>query len=125
MSTLRESIGCSGPRTFSFLRWVTRYVSKCDKRWIRFSKTVDNSRGGSRVNEAYLKIRARWYLVSRRRFNKHGKTVDCLRRRDRGIAADEAFFRKAPSSTGCPMVTDSYLTKRTLLTNQVWPDFPV
>jgi transposase-like protein len=36
-------------------------------------------------------------LVSRRR--QHGKTVDFLLRRDRGIAAAQAFFRKALAST--------------------------
>src|SRR5664279_3703789 len=48
----------------TILRWVTGYVPEFEKRWARFSKTVD-----------------------------------FLLRRDLGIAAAQAFFRKALAST--------------------------
>jgi transposase-like protein len=62
----------------TILRWVTRYVPEFVKRWNRFSKAVG---------------------TSYRAVDKHGKTVGFLLRRDRGIAAAQAFFRKALAST--------------------------
>lgn len=79
----------------TILRWVTRYVPEFEKRWNRFSKAVGTS---WRVDETYLKIKTKWHYLYRA-VDKHGKTVDFLLRRDRGIAAAQAFFRKALSST--------------------------
>ena len=64
------------------------------KRWDRFSKTVGTS---WRVDETYVKIKAKWHYLYRA-VDKQGKTVDFLLRRDRGISAAQAFFRKALSS---------------------------
>jgi transposase-like protein len=75
----------------TILRWVTRYVPEFEKRWNRFSKTVGTS---WRVDETYISIKAKWHYLYRA-VDKHGKTVDFLLRRDRGIAAAQAFFRKA------------------------------
>ena len=48
--------------------------------------------------ETYINIRGKWgYLF--RAVDKHGKTVDFLLRPDRGIAAAQAFFRKALSTS--------------------------
>src|SRR5271167_969158 len=47
-----------------------------------------------RVDETYVSIRAKWHYLYRA-VDKHGKTVDFLLRRDRGIAAAQTFFRKA------------------------------
>jgi transposase-like protein len=47
-----------------------------------------------RVDETYVAIRGRWHYLYRA-VHKHGKTIDFLLRRDRGIAAALAFFRKA------------------------------
>ena len=47
-----------------------------------------------RVDETYVSVRGRWHYLYRA-VDKHGKTVDFLLRRDRGIAAAQAFFRKA------------------------------
>jgi transposase-like protein len=78
----------------TILRWVNRYVPEFEKRWNRFARPVNTS---WRVDETYIKIRGKWnYLY--RAVDKHGKTVDFLLRPDRGIAAAEAFFRKALST---------------------------
>lgn len=79
----------------TILRWVTRYVPEFEKRWARFSKTVGTS---WRVDETYVSIKAKWHYLYRA-VDKHGKTVDFLLRRDRGIAAAQSFFRKALAST--------------------------
>ena len=79
----------------TILRWVARYVPLFVKRWNRFKRAVGTS---WRVDETYLKIKAKWHYLYRA-VDKHGKTVDFLLRRDRGIAAAKAFFRKALEST--------------------------
>ncbi len=79
----------------TILRWVIRYVPEFEKRWNRFARPVNTS---WRVDETYIKIRGKWsYLY--RAVDKHGKTVDFLLRPDRGIAAAQAFFRKALSTS--------------------------
>ena len=51
-----------------------------------------------RVDETYINIRGKFsYLY--RAVDKRGKTVDFLLRLDRGIAAAQAFFRKALSTS--------------------------
>ena len=75
----------------TILRWVSRYVPEYEKRWNRFSRPVGSS---LRVDETYISIRGKWYYLYRA-VDKQGKTVDFLLRRDRGIAAVQAFFRKA------------------------------
>jgi transposase-like protein len=83
----------------TILRWVTRYVPEFEKRWNRFSRAVGTS---WRVDETYISIRAKWHYLYRA-VDKQGKTVDFLLRRDRGIAAAQAFFRKA-LATNAPRV---------------------
>jgi len=79
----------------TILRWVARYVPEFEKGWNRLSKTVGTS---WRVDETYISLKAKWnYLY--RAVDKNGKTVDFLLRRDWGIAAAQAFFRKALAST--------------------------
>src|ERR1035441_6194180 len=75
----------------TILRWVTRYVPEYEKRWNRFSRPVSTS---WRTDETYISIRGKWHYLYRA-VDKQGKTVDFLLRRDRGIAAAQAFFRKA------------------------------
>ena len=75
----------------TILRWVNRYVPEFEKRWNRFSKTIGSS---WRVDETYISIRGNWHYLYRA-VDKQGKTVDFLLRPDRGIAAAQAFFRKA------------------------------
>jgi transposase-like protein len=79
----------------TILRWVTRYIPEFEKRWKRIAKTVGTS---WRVDETYVKIKAKWHYLYRA-VDQYGKTVDFLLRRDRGIAAAQAFFRKALVST--------------------------
>ena len=79
----------------TILRWVTRYVPEFEKRWNRFSKPVGTS---WRVDETCIAIRGKWHYLYRA-VDKRGKTVDFLLRPDRGIAAAQAFFRKALAST--------------------------
>ena len=47
-----------------------------------------------RVDETYVRVRGKWHYLYRA-VGKHGKTVDFLLRADHGIAAAQAFFRKA------------------------------
>jgi transposase-like protein len=75
----------------TILRWVTRYVPEYEKRWARFSKPVGTS---WRVDETCIPIKGKWHYLYRA-VDKHGKTIDFLLRPDRGIAAAQAFFRKA------------------------------
>jgi transposase-like protein len=79
----------------TILRWVTRYVPEFEKRWARFARAIGTS---WRVDETYISIKAKWHYLYRA-VDKHGKTVDFLLRRDRGIAAAQGFFRKALGST--------------------------
>ena len=75
----------------TILRWVNRYVPEFEKRWNRYARPVNTS---WRVDETYIKIQGKWNFLYRA-VNKYGKTVDFLLRPDRGIAAAQAFFRKA------------------------------
>ena len=63
-------------------------------RWSRFSRCVGCS---WRVDETYIAIKGNWHYLYRA-VDKHGRTVDFLLRPDRGIAAAQAFFRKALAS---------------------------
>jgi transposase-like protein len=73
------------------LRWVSRYVTEFEKRWNRFARPVNTS---WRVDKPCMKVFGKWnYLYHA--VDKHGKTVNFLLRPDRGIAAAQAFFRKA------------------------------
>jgi transposase-like protein len=72
-----------------------RYLLEFENRWNRFARPVNTS---WRVDETYTNIRGKWsYLY--RAVDKHGKTVDFVLRPDRGIAAAQAFFRKALSTS--------------------------
>jgi transposase-like protein len=75
----------------AILRWVIRYVPEFEKRWSRYARRIGSS---WRVDETYIPIRGKWHYLYRA-VDKQGKTVDFLLRRDRGIAAAQAFFRKA------------------------------
>jgi transposase-like protein len=79
----------------TILRWVNRYVPEFEKRWNRYARPVNTS---WRVDETYIKIQGKWNFLYRA-VDKHGKTVDFLLRPDRGIAAAQAFFRKALSTS--------------------------
>ena len=75
----------------TILRWVIRYVPEFEKRWSRRARKVHSS---WRVDETYIRVRGKWHYLYRA-VDKRGKTVDFLLRPDRGIAAAQAFFRKA------------------------------
>ena len=49
------------------------------------------------MDETYISIKGKWHYLYRA-VDKHGRTVDFLLRPDRGIAAAQAFFRKALNS---------------------------
>ena len=72
-------------------RWVQRFVPEFEKRWDRLRRPTGSS---WRVDETYVQIRGRW-LYLYRAVDKQGRTIDFLLRPDRGIAAAQAFFRKA------------------------------
>jgi transposase-like protein len=75
----------------TILRWVIQYVPEFEKRRNRHARRIGSS---SRVDETYVSIRGKWHSLYRA-VDKQGKSVDFLLRRDRGIAAPQAFFRKA------------------------------
>ena len=72
-------------------RWVQRFVPAFEKRWARVRRPTGSS---WRVDETYVKIRGTWFYLYRA-VDKQGRTIDFLLRPDRGIAAAQAFFRKA------------------------------
>ncbi len=80
----------------TILRWVLRLIPELVKRWDRFRRPVGAS---WRVDETYVCIRGRWHYLYRA-LDQHGKTIDFVLRRDRGVAAAQAFFRKALDSNG-------------------------
>src|ERR1700694_3089742 len=75
----------------TILRWVLRYVPEFEKRWNRHARRIGSS---WRVDETYVSVHGKWHYLYRA-VDKQGKSVDFLLRRDRGIAAAQAFFRKA------------------------------
>jgi transposase-like protein len=81
----------------TILRWVTRYVPEFGKRWNRFSRFVGTS---WRVDETYISIKAKWHYLYRA-VDKHGKTVDVLLRRDRGIDAAQSVGRNDEEQVLC------------------------
>src|SRR5664280_73617 len=92
----------------TILRWVTLYVPEFEKRWNRFSRFVDTS---WRVDERYISIKAKWHYLYRA-VDKHGKTVESLLRRDRGIDAAQAFFRKARQARATIPIAVFYRVRR-------------
>ena len=75
-----------------------RFVTEFEKRWGQFRRRV----GGSwRVDEMYLCIRGRWHYLYRA-VDQYAQTVDFVLRKDRGVAAAQAFFRKALVTKGRP-----------------------
>ena len=78
----------------TIMRWVIRYVPEYEKRWDRFARAIGSS---WRVDETYLAIKGKWHYLYRA-VDKQGRSVDFILRPDRGIAAAQAFFRKALTS---------------------------
>ena len=96
----------------TIMRWVIRYAPEFEKHWGKFSRSIGCS---WRVDETYIAIKGNWHYLYRA-VDKHGRTVDFLLRADRGIAAAQAFFRKALAShtdhpplkiTGWPLAQSS------------------
>jgi transposase-like protein len=78
----------------TIMRWVIRYVPEFEKRWNRFARSIGSS---WRVDETYISIKGRWHYLYRA-VDKQGRSIDFTLRPDRGIAAAQAFFRKALAS---------------------------
>lgn len=75
----------------TILRWVIRYVPEFEKRWSRYARRVNPS---WRMDETAVSVRGgRYYLC--RAVDKYGRSVDSLLCPGRGVAAAQAFFRKA------------------------------
>ena len=72
-------------------RWVQRFVPEFEKRWDARRRPTGCS---WRVDETYVQICGKWFYQYRA-VDKQGKTIDFLLRPDRGIAAAQAFLRKA------------------------------
>jgi transposase-like protein len=75
----------------TIMRWVLQYVPEFEKRWARYARSADSS---WRMDETAVSVRGRSHYLYRA-VDRHGKSVDHLLRTDRGIAAAQAFFRKA------------------------------
>src|SRR6266849_3916956 len=75
----------------TIMRWVIRYVPEFVKRWSRFARSIGSS---WRVDETYISIKGKLY----RAVDKQGRSIDFMLRPDRGIAAAQAFFRRALAS---------------------------
>ena len=80
----------------TILRWVTRSVREFEKRWDRYRRRVGRSR---RVDETYVCVRGRWHYLYRA-VDQISQTIDFVLRKDRGVAAAQAFYRKALASNG-------------------------
>ena len=78
----------------TIMRWVIRYVPEFEKRWNRFARSIGTS---WRVDETYISIKGKWHYLYRA-VDKQGRSVDFMLRPDRGIAAAQAFFRRALAS---------------------------
>src|SRR3982750_4083870 len=70
---------------------VMRYVPEYEKRWNRFARPVNSS---WRMDETAVSVRGGLHYLYRA-VDKQGKSVGSLLRRDRGMDAAKAFFRKA------------------------------
>jgi transposase-like protein len=93
----------------TIMRWVIRYVPEFEKRWNRFARLIGSS---WRVGETYISIKGKWrYLY--RAVDKQGRSVDFMPRPDRGIAAAQAFFRRAlashPDRAPCKVTLDGHV----------------
>jgi transposase-like protein len=76
----------------SCVRWYITYrLSYRDLVAMMWARDVNSS---WRVDETYICVRGKWHYLYRA-VDKRGKTVDFLLRPDQGIAAAQAFFRKA------------------------------
>ena len=78
----------------TIMRWVIRYVPEFEKRWNRFARSIGSS---WRVDETYISIKGKWHYLYRA-VDKQGRSIDFMLRSDRGIAAAQAFFRRALAS---------------------------
>jgi transposase-like protein len=78
----------------TIMRWVIRYVPEFEKRWNRFARSIGSS---WRVDETYISIKGKWHYLYRV-VDKQGRSIDFMLRPDRGIAAAQAFFRRALAS---------------------------
>src|SRR5438874_2331288 len=78
----------------TIMQWVIRYVPEFEKRWNRFARPIGSS---WRVDETYISIKGKWHYLYRA-VDKQGRSIDFMLRPDRGIAAAQAFFRRALAS---------------------------
>jgi transposase-like protein len=78
----------------TIMRWVIRYVPEVEKRWHRFARSIGSS---WRVDETYISVKGKWHYLYRV-VDKQGRSIDFMLRPDRGIAAAQAFFRRALAS---------------------------
>src|ERR1700736_376924 len=78
----------------TIMRWLIRYVPEFEKHWNRFARSIGSS---WRVDETYISIKCKWHYLYRA-VDKEGRSIYFMLQPDRGIAAAQAFFRKALAS---------------------------
>lgn len=80
----------------TIMRWVLRYVPEYEQRWNRYARPVNSS---WRMDETAVSVRGGLHYLYRA-VDQYGKSVASVLRSDRGMAADQDFFRKAVATNG-------------------------
>jgi transposase, IS6 family len=80
----------------TILRWVQKFGPALSEEIRRFRKPVSST---WLVDETYVKIQGTWHYLYRS-VDQDGQVLDCWLSRTRDLAAAEAFFRRAITSTG-------------------------
>ena len=75
----------------TIMRRVVLNVPEFEMRWNRRVRGVNSS---WKVDETYIRVRGKRHFLYRA-VDKHGNTADSMLRPDGGIAAAQALFRKA------------------------------
>ena len=79
-------------------RWVIEFGPQLAA---AFKKRKAAVNGSWRMDEAYIKIKGKWYYQYRA-VDKYGATIDCLLCKYRDTSAAHRFFRRAIRSSGIP-----------------------
>jgi len=79
-------------------RWVVKYSPQIAA---QAQKRKRPTLGSSRVDETYIKIKAKWIYLYRA-VDRNGQTLDFMLSERRNLGAARRFFKKAIASSGVP-----------------------